>query len=115
MEYTEQVLNSIDEALADEAFVEKLAKAESKEQFRTLFLNEKGIELEDEDVQEAFDKLEYVRNGGELSAEDLEDASGGRRGWSLGSFVRGLPPGVHITHCPPRPVWIIRGIFHRRR
>lgn len=85
MEYTENYLNSIDEALADEAFVEKLAKAESKEQFRTLFLNEKGIELEDEAAQAAFDKIENIKNGGELSAEDLEEVAGGSL---LGSFMQ---------------------------
>ena len=78
MEYTEKYLNSIDEALADEAFMEKLAGAESKEAFKELFRKEKGIEIEDENVQAVFDKLESIKNG-ELSVEDLEDAAGGCR------------------------------------
>ena len=77
MEYTDNYFKSIDEAMEDEAFVGKLAKAESKEQIQALFLQEKGITLEDEAAQAAFDKAENIRNGGELTAEDLENVAGG--------------------------------------
>ena len=77
MEYTETYFKSIDEAMEDEAFVTKLAAAESKEQIKELFQQEKGITLEDEAAQAAFDKAENIRNGGELTAEDLENVAGG--------------------------------------
>ena len=86
MEYTENYLNSIDEALADEAFVAKLAKAESKEEFQALFQSEKGIEIEDDSAKAAFEKVRNVREGGELSAEDLENVAGGR--FASRSFIR---------------------------
>lgn len=88
MNYTEKFAASIDEALADEKFLEKLHNAGSKEEIAALFATEKGIELSDTDAQDAFDKLESIKNGSELAAEDLELVAGGcvsliRR---LGSF-----------------------------
>lgn len=77
MEYTENYFKSIDEAMEDEDFVGKLAKAESKEQIQELFQQEKGIALEADAAQAAFEKAENIRTGGELSAEDLENVAGG--------------------------------------
>ena len=77
MEYTENYIKSIDEALQDKAFIGKLAKAENKEQFAELFQREKGIELKAEDAKDAFAKVESIKKGEELSAEDLEGVAGG--------------------------------------
>ena len=77
MEYTENYVKSIDEALQDKAFLEKLDKAENKEQFAELFRKEKGIELTAEDAGAAFDKLVSMKKGEELTAEDLESVAGG--------------------------------------
>lgn len=85
MEYTEKYVKDIDTALEDSEFVAKLAKAENKDQLKDLFQQEKGITLEDETAQTAFKKIENVRNGGELSVEDLENVAGGFSRWA---FVR---------------------------
>ena len=77
MEYTENYVKSVDEAIKDEAFVEKLSKAESEEQFAKIFRQEKGIEIEAEAAQAAIEKMESIRKGEELSVEDLENVSGG--------------------------------------
>lgn len=120
MEYTENYLKSIDEALADEAFMEKLAGAESKEAFKELFRKEKGIEIEDENVQAVFDKLESIKNG-ELSVEDLEDAAGGRffgsvarTGANWGMSQWGRNP-VAATFGAMVLTRIMYNIFHGRR
>lgn len=80
MEYTENYVMSINEALKDETFIEKLAGAENKEQFAEIFRQEKGIELEAEAAQAAFNKIESIKKGEELSAEDLENVAGGFMG-----------------------------------
>lgn len=77
MEYTKEYLKSIDEALADEAFMEKLSEATSMEQIQKIFLNEKGIKIDDAAAQAAIEKADYIRNGGELTEEDLELIAGG--------------------------------------
>ncbi len=79
MNYTEEYLASLDEAMTDRAFLDKLHDASSKEEIISLFSVEKGITLDDADAQAAIDKLEDLRNGGELSAEDLESVAGGMR------------------------------------
>jgi len=85
MEYTEKYFKDIDAALEDSAFVAKLAKADSKEQIKNLFQQEKNISLEDEAAEAAFNKIETIRNGGELSVEDLENVAGGFSRWA---FIR---------------------------
>ena len=92
MEYTEKYVSSIDEALADETFAKKLYGAENTEEFQALFRKEKGIEIDDEIAQDAFEKIVTVRNGGELAVEDLEDVAGGFRS-RFGSLIN------HATVC----------------
>ena len=77
MEYTEAYMRSIDEALADEKFADKLSSVETKEQIQKIFLNEKGIEIDDAVAQLAIEKADYIRSGGELTEEDLEIVAGG--------------------------------------
>ena len=62
MEYTEQYLNSIDEAMHDESFVGKLAAAKTKEQLKELFFTEKGITIDDTIAQSSFEKVEYYKD-----------------------------------------------------
>lgn len=77
MEYTEAYMRSIDEALADEEFADKLSTVETKEQIQQIFLNEKGIEIDDAAAQVAIEKANDLRNGGELTEADLEIVAGG--------------------------------------
>ena len=70
---------SIDQALSDEKFRNKLHDAAPKEEIIRLFSEEKGITLDNEIAQAAFDKLESLRNGEELTEEDLQYAAGGLR------------------------------------
>ena len=95
MEYTEAYMRSIDEALADEEFMAKLSTAETKEQIQEIFLNEKGIEIDDTAAQAAIEKAEYIRGGGELTEEDLELVAGGCLGcWEYAA--RGAMAGIVI-------------------
>ena len=77
MNNIENLASAIDEAMTDEQFLEKLRSAGSKEEIVKLFADEKAIALDDGIAQEAFDKLESLRNGEELTAEELEYVAGG--------------------------------------
>lgn len=103
MEYTEELMSAIEEALQDKDFVSKLTEAQDKEQFKALFL-ERGIEIDDVLANSAIERLDYLKTGGELTVEELEMVSGGKKtafkGWlftmlcaSIGGAVAG-PPGV---------------------
>ena len=105
MNYTEEKLNSIGEAIEDEAFAAKVKSAQSADEIKTLFL-EKGIEVDDEFARGAYEKLEFLSNGGELSSEELEMVSGGKKtrfgGWcacvggaAVGGYIGG--PGGAIV------------------
>ena len=89
MEYTEKLMEEIDEALKDEAFTEKLAGAEDVETFKSIFA-EKGITIDDVIAQSALDKRAAIAaNGGELSEEDLELVAGGCKKCFWNCFVTG--------------------------
>ena len=77
MNNNEILAASIDEALSDEKFRNKLHDAASKEEIIRLFSEEKGVALDNDIAQAAFDKLESLRNGEELTEEDLQNAAGG--------------------------------------
>ena len=77
MNNNETLAASIDEALSDEKFLNKLHDVASKEEIVRLFSEEKGVSLDDDIAQAAYDKLECLRNGEELSEEDLQYAAGG--------------------------------------
>lgn len=76
--YNEEYYDKLDAILNDEEFAEAARNAESKEQLQKLFA-ERGLETEDEMVQAMFDKLVSIRNGEELTEEDLALVAGG--GW----------------------------------
>ena len=101
--YTEEFLNSIDEAMEDKDFVAKLKDAQNADEIKTAFLG-KGIEIDDVVASSAFEKLDYLRNGGELTAEEMEMVAGGKKtsfkGWcftTAGAVIGGIvggPAGV---------------------
>ena len=78
MQYNEEKLKSIGEALEDSAFAEKLRETQCADEIKAAF-QEKGIEVDDEFAQSAFEKKEFLKNGGELSAEELEWVAGGKK------------------------------------
>lgn len=78
----DELLERIEEALADPEFGSKAAKIRDVEAFKALFA-ERGIELSDEVAQGAIDKMVSIENGEELSAEDLDLVAGGGLGKKL--------------------------------
>lgn len=101
MNYTEEYLNSIDEAMQDEEFAAKLSEIESKEQLQALFA-EKNIEIDDVVAQAAFDKVANYRATGELSEDDLEMVAGGKKGRRLlySVLAAGVTVGCTIVGGP---------------
>lgn len=79
MEYTEQLLTQMDEALEDQSFVDELARAADAAGIKASF-QARGIEIDDAAAEAAFDKMSRVLGGEELSVEDLELVAGGCRG-----------------------------------
>lgn len=64
-------------ALADTAFVKRIAEAESAEAVQTLFA-EKGLDLSLEDVKEIGAQIERLsQDADELNETDLENVAGG--------------------------------------
>ena len=64
-------------ALADTAFVKRIAEAESAEAVQTLFA-EKGLDLSLEDVKEIGKQIERLsQDADELNETDLENVAGG--------------------------------------
>ncbi len=78
MNYTEEKLNRINDAIEDEAFAAKVKNAQNANEIKALFL-ERGIEVDDEFARGAYEKMEDLKNGGELTAEELEMVSGGKK------------------------------------
>lgn len=109
MNNTENYASSINEALSDEKFLEKLRNAGSGEEIVKLFADEKGIEIDAVDAQDAFDKLESLRNGDELTAEELEYAAGGFIGCMPSPFRPAPPSGggfnADVHGNGPRGPW----------
>lgn len=78
MNYTEEKLSSISEAIEDKAFAAKVKGAHSADEIKTLFLD-KGIEVDDEFARGAYEKIAYLENGGKLTEEELELVAGGKK------------------------------------
>lgn len=65
------------EAFQDESFVKRLSTAETPEEAQAA-LQEKGIEMNMDDVRRLPDELKRMRgNGDELTEDELEDVAGG--------------------------------------
>lgn len=65
------------EAFRDESFVKRLSTAETPEEAQAA-LQEKGIEMNMDDVRRLPDELKRMRgNGDELTEDELEDVAGG--------------------------------------
>lgn len=120
MEYSEELMQAIDEALQDKDFVLKLAEAKDTDQFKAFF-QERGIEIDDTIAQGAFDKLAQIEaNGGELSEDDLTQVAGGCKkcyfGYTAGGAAVGLlvggPLGAVVGGCIGSYIGIARGIAH---
>lgn len=79
MNGNEEFAKAFENAVNDEAFLAKLCSVGSKDEIVKLLADEKGIVISDAEASAAFDKLESLRNGEELTEEDLEYASGGAR------------------------------------
>ena len=119
MEYTEKMMIEIDEALKDEEFVGKLAEAGDIAEFKAIFLT-KGIEIDDEIAQAAMAKMEAIRNGAELTAEDLEMVAGGCKkcyliytvgGAVVGGFIGGAY-GAVVGGCIGSYIGVVKGVKH---
>lgn len=77
MEYSEEKVQAIFDAMEDETVAEAIRNAQSKEEIVAIFAG-KGIDIDDGAAQSAFDKVKTIReNDGELSIEDLELVAGG--------------------------------------
>ena len=103
MEYTENTMIAIDEAMQDDEFTAKLAQAADAAEIKAIFLA-RGIEIDDVTAEAAFAKMESIARGDELTAEDLELVAGGCKncyysctlaGAALGGLVGG-PGGIII-------------------
>ena len=73
------IKSRLEEAIADEKFLSKFQGVTTKEEIVRLFADEKGIEISDSAAQEFLQGLEEVKNNGELTESDLENAAGGLR------------------------------------
>ena len=102
MEYTENTMIAIDEAMQDNEFTAKLAQAADAAEIKAVFLA-RGIEIDDVTAEAAFAKMESIARGDELTAEDLELVAGGCKscyfncligGAALGALVGGVPGAV---------------------
>ena len=67
----------IEEALADEMFLSKFQAVTSKEEILNLFSTEKGIDLNEDIARELLQGIEELKNNGELTEAELENAAGG--------------------------------------
>lgn len=121
MNYTEDMVKSIDEAMEDEVFSAKLKEAQSANEIKALF-QEKGIEIDDEVAGGTYERLEFFRNGGELTAEEMEMVAGGKTkavnkpGWvgyalTMGGAVAGAvvlksPQGVVLGAAIGTAIWL---------
>lgn len=74
--YTQEYAAQIETAMADEAMLEALANAQSKEEIISLFAD-KGIEMEEEMAQEVYTNIRRVSESGELDEEMLDAVNGG--------------------------------------
>ena len=86
----------IAEALADEKFLSKFQEITSKDEIMNLFSVEKGIEINDSIAQEILLGLNELKNSGELSEADLENAAGGMCIWI--APIRNIFTKVFSTH-----------------
>ncbi len=106
---TEKNFSSINEALSDDKFLEKLRGVKSSVEIVRLFADEKGIKIDAADAQDAYDKLESLRNGEELTEEDLEIAAGGYFGRSISAYrpfgSSGGGANVHVRGYGPTGSW----------
>lgn len=108
MEYTEKMMEAIDQALTDQAFCDTVAEAESAEAIKALFL-EKGIEIDDTIANAAFEKKEKVLAGEELTPEDLELVAGGCKGCFFGYTLGGAAAGGAIGYSVAGPAGVFGG------
>ncbi len=94
--YSDEYVKSIEDALNEEAFAEKVRGAQSKEELTSLFA-EKGIETEEEMVDAMFTKMNSISNGEELSEEEMELVAGGKSRFSLRRVVYSLAAGAMVV------------------
>jgi hypothetical protein len=77
------IKSRLEEAIADEKFLSKFQGVTTREEIVRLFADEKGIEISDSAAQEFLQGLEEVKNNGELTEAELENAAGGAWGCML--------------------------------
>ena len=98
--YNEAYFESLNAALEDAAFAEAAKNAPSVEALAKLFA-EKNVPLEAEAAQAVYEKLQSLKAGEELTAEDLEMVAGGAASWKqfLGCFRANVVTASSTTTC----------------
>ena len=74
--YSSETCSRIEDMLEDEAIIQKLASADSEEEFKAIF-HDAGVDLAESDVASIMEQLDAYKNSDTLSEEQLEAVSGG--------------------------------------
>lgn len=83
-----EIMIEFDKVFENEAFVQELADATSAAELKRL-LSLKDIRVSEEGAEEIFSQILRIKNGGELSEEELDQVGGGWVGFGIGVIAVG--------------------------